>query len=58
MQDADIVRRAPAQVSDDVDFPDAAISEAGAAAGCPHTVTFDHRASRMQGMTLVPDSGR
>lgn len=58
VQDADVVRRALAQVSGDVDFPDAVISEAGGAAGCAHTVTFDHQASRLRGMTLVPDSGR
>jgi len=36
------------------DFADAVVAELGRAAGCDHTVTFDRRAARDAGMSMVP----
>lgn len=54
LQEPDLVRRALTHLRDDLDFSDAVISEAGEAAGAVHTATFDRRASRLRGMTLMP----
>jgi len=40
------------------DLADAVIAELGRAAGCEQTVTFDRRAARDAGMTLVPSGPR
>jgi predicted nucleic-acid-binding protein len=48
-----VVRRAMARMSADVDFPDALIGELGKAAGCAHTVTFDKRAARLPDVRLL-----
>lgn len=53
LQEPDAVRRALTRTGDDVDFPDALISEFDDAAGCDYTVTFDRRAARLPGMRLV-----
>ena len=53
LQEPDAVRRALTRTGDDVDFPDALISEFDHAAGCDYTVTFDRRAARLPGMRLV-----
>lgn len=49
----DLVRAALACVDDGVDFADAVIGEAGRAAGCTETVTFDRRAARHDRMRLL-----
>jgi predicted nucleic-acid-binding protein len=54
LQDPDVVRRALRQVTDQVEFPDAVVSELGKRAGCSQTVTFDRRAAQLDGMSLVP----
>lgn len=53
VQDADVMRRALRHASSGVEFPDAVIGELGAAAGCTATVSFDRRAARHPGMTLL-----
>lgn len=53
LQEPDAVRRALTRTRNDVDFPDALISEFDDAAGCDYTVTFDRRAARLPGMRLV-----
>ncbi len=53
VQEADLVRRAVGRVQTGVDFADAVIAELGTAAGCTTTVTFDRRAVRHPGMTLL-----
>jgi len=42
-----------ATLQDNVDFTDALIAGIGADAGCAHTFTFDRRASRLPGVTLL-----
>lgn len=54
LQEPDLIRRALSQLRDDLDFSDALISEAGQAAGCTHTATFDRRAAGLKDMTLLP----
>lgn len=54
LQEPDLIRRALTKLREDLDFSDAVISEAGEAAGCTHTATFDRRAARLKGMTLLP----
>lgn len=54
VQEPDIVRRALTRLTPEADFPNALINELGQAVGCVHTATFDHRASSLPGMTLVP----
>lgn len=50
VQHADAVRLALRRAASGADFPDALISELGAAAGCETTVTFDVQAARHSGM--------
>ncbi|MDR2973144.1 MAG: type II toxin-antitoxin system VapC family toxin [Propionibacteriaceae bacterium] len=40
----------------DHDLPDALLAVLGRRAGCAETMTFDRRAARLPGMTLVPPS--
>lgn len=53
LQDPDLVRHALRQLTDHAEFPDAVISELGRRVGCSHTATFDRRAARLDGMSLV-----
>lgn len=53
VQESDLVRRAVGQARTGVDFADALVAELGAAAGCTTTFTFDRRAARHPGMTLL-----
>ena len=39
--------------NNDVDLPDALINHINQGQGCTHTVTFDRKATRMQGMALL-----
>lgn len=53
LERADVVRRAVRRLEDGADFADAVVSELGTDAGCEFTVTFDRRAARAAGMTLL-----
>ncbi|TAM69323.1 MAG: PIN domain-containing protein [Microbacteriaceae bacterium] len=54
VQEPDIVRRAARMIrAGGADFADAVIGLAGAAAGCDYTVTFDLKASRLPGLSLL-----
>lgn len=53
VEDAALVRRALGRVGQGADLADALIGELAAAAGCTATVTFDQRAARQAGMTLL-----
>jgi predicted nucleic-acid-binding protein len=53
VQESDVARRAVARTRAGVDFSDALVAELGAVAGCATTVTFDRRAARHPGMTLL-----
>lgn len=53
IQDADIARRALAALQAGHGFADALIAEAGIAAGCTETLTFDKSAAKLAGMRLV-----
>jgi predicted nucleic-acid-binding protein len=55
LEEPEVIRRALTSLDDGTDFPDAVISESGAAAGCSGTATFDRRASRLKAMFLVPE---
>ena len=53
LQEPEAVHRALTWLGDDIDFPDALISELGALADCSHTVTFDAKAADLSGMKLL-----
>lgn len=58
VEQADLVRQAAAKFrSTRADFADCLIERAGHAAGCEHTATFDRKAAKMEGMTLVGQNG-
>lgn len=48
-----VVRAALTASRDGLDFADAVITDLGRAAGCDHTVTFDHRAAAHGAMLLL-----
>lgn len=47
------VRAVLGRSRDGLDFADALIAELGRDAGCEHTLTFDQRAARAEGMQLL-----
>ncbi len=51
-----VVRSALTACKQGADFADAVIVELGRVAGCEHTVTFDQRAARGNGMRLLVNS--
>ncbi|MFC5379421.1 PIN domain-containing protein [Aquipuribacter nitratireducens] len=53
VEGADVVRRGLRLAGAGADFSDALIAEAGRAAGCSATVTFDRRAASRAGMVLL-----
>lgn len=56
MEDPDVVRAALRRAGEGAELPDAVIAETGARAGCTAVLTFDAKASRRAGMTLVDRS--
>jgi predicted nucleic-acid-binding protein len=53
LENIDAVRRALAETHGSLEFTDALLAQAGLAAGCEHTLTFDRRAARVAGMQLA-----
>ena len=53
IEQPDIVRAALRDASAGADFVDAMIARSAVAAGCTGTVTFDQRAAKLAGMTLL-----
>ncbi len=53
VQDAALVHKALQQAAAGADFADSLISQAGLAAGCTATITFDRRAAGTGGMHLL-----
>lgn len=53
VQDAALVRSALGAAGEGADFADALIASSAAAAGCGTTKTFDRRAARLPGMSLL-----
>lgn len=53
VEDPDVVRLALRRAADGADLPDAVIAETAMRAGCSDVLTFDARAVRCAGMTLV-----
>lgn len=53
VENADGVRRALAETGGGAEFTDALVAQAGIAAGCDHTMTFDKRAARVEGMRFA-----
>lgn len=53
VENADGARRALTETRGGLEFTDALLAQAGLAAGCDYTLTFDRRASRVNGMTLA-----
>jgi len=56
LERAGLVESALEDVSEGADFADAVIARSGVAAGCQQTVTFDARAAKRAGMTLIGPS--
>jgi predicted nucleic-acid-binding protein len=54
IEDADVARRALAKARKGAEFSDALIYETAVQRGCSEVRTFDERAVRRVGMTLVP----
>jgi predicted nucleic-acid-binding protein len=53
VENSDAARRALLETRGGLEFTDAVLAQAGLAAGCDHTVTFDKRAARVEGMRLA-----
>ncbi|MDH6180079.1 putative nucleic-acid-binding protein [Microbacteriaceae bacterium SG_E_30_P1] len=53
IENADAARRALDETRGSVEFTDALLAQTGLAAGCDYTVTFDRRASKVDGMRLA-----
>jgi predicted nucleic-acid-binding protein len=53
IQEPELVSRALARVTGNIDFADAVIGELGATAGCDYTATFDRGASQLPTMRLL-----
>ncbi len=56
VEDPDLVGAALRRARDGAEFPDAVIAESGGRAGAAAVLTFDVRAARRAGMTLVDPS--
>lgn len=57
VEDPDVVRLALRRASEGAELPDALIAETAVRAGCDAVLTFDARAARRAGMTLVGQPG-